>query len=88
MLVEACVDFSARFMKEVFPPTGPVKSKIYGEQDKQKVEKAERKTEFMNWQTTTQMPEFRSEREQPITQLPLGGGWRMMLGSGPQRRFS
>ena len=30
MLVEACVDFSARFIKEVFPPGGPVKSKIIG----------------------------------------------------------
>ena len=86
MLVEACVDFSARFMKEVFPPTGPVKSKIYGEQDKQKVEKAERKTEFMNWQTTTQMPEFRSELEQLSTQLPLGGGQYMKFLWNSQRR--
>ena len=86
MLVEACVDFSARFMKEIFPPTGPVKSKIYGEQDKQKVEKAERKTEFMNWQTTTQMPEFRSELEQLSTQLPLGGGQYMKFLWNSQRR--
>jgi len=74
MLVEACVDFSARFMKEIFPPNGPVKSKIYGEADKEKVDKAERKATFMNWQTTEQMPEFRSELEQLSTQLPLGGG--------------
>ena len=64
MLVEACVDFSARFIKEVFPPGGPVKSKIIGEADKSKVSKAQRKTEFMNWQTTEQMVEFRSELEQ------------------------
>lgn len=74
MLVEACVDFSARFMKEVFPPTGPVKSKILGEHDKEKVEKAGRKADFMNWQCTEQMTEFRSELEQLSTQLPLGGG--------------
>ena len=86
MLVEACVDFSARFMKEVFPPNGPVKSKIYGEQDKKKVQKAERKTEFMNWQTTKQMPEFRSELEQLSTQLPLGGGQYMKFMWNPQRR--
>lgn len=77
MLVEACVDFSARFIKEIFPPTGPVKSKVIGEQDKAKVEKAARKTEFMNWQTTEQMIEFRSELEQLSTQLPLGGGQYM-----------
>ena len=77
MLVEACVDFSARFIKEVFPPGGPVKSKIIGEADKSKVRKAQRKTEFMNWQTTEQMVEFRSELEQLSTQLPLGGGQYM-----------
>ena len=77
MLVEACVDFSARFIKEVFPPGGPVKSKIIGEADKSKVNKAQRKTEFMNWQTTEQMVEFRSELEQLSTQLPLGGGQYM-----------
>jgi hypothetical protein len=74
MLVEACVDFSARFMKEVFPPNGPVKSKINGQLDKQKVIKAQRKADFMNWQLTQQIPEFRSELEQLSTQLPLGGG--------------
>ena len=86
MLVEACVDFSARFMKEVFPPNGPVKSKIYGDPDKDKVEKAERKAAFMNWQTTQQMPEFRSELEQLSTQLPLGGGQYMKFMWNPQRR--
>lgn len=77
MLVEACVDFSARFMKEVFPPNGPIKSKVLGERDKVKLQKAERKAEFMNWQTTEQMVEFRGELEQLSTQLPLGGGQYM-----------
>jgi hypothetical protein len=86
MLVEACVDFSARFMKEIFPPNGPVKSKIYGDPDKEKVAKAERKAAFMNWQTTEQMPEFRSELEQLSTQLPLGGGQYMKFMWNPQHR--
>ena len=79
MLVEACVDFSARFMKEVFPPGGPVKAKIHGESDKEKQEKAQRKMEFMNWQLTEQMPEFRAELEQLSTQLPLGGAQYLKL---------
>ena len=77
MLVEACVDFSARFMKEVFPPNGPVKSKVLGIQDHEKVEKGQRKSAFMNWQLTEQMAEFRGELEQLSTQLPLGGGQYM-----------
>jgi hypothetical protein len=86
MLVEACVDFSARFMKEVFPPNGPVKSKILGEKDKSKIQKAERKAEFMNWQTTEQMVEFRGELEQLSTQLPLGGGQYMKFMWNPLHR--
>lgn len=84
MLVEACVDFSARFMKEVFPPSGPVKSKILGEVEPQKLEKARRKADFMNWQTTQQMPELRGELEQLSTQLPLGGGQYLKLMWSPQ----
>jgi hypothetical protein len=86
MLVEACVDFSARFMKEVFPPSGPVKSKVLGERDKSKIQKAERKAEFMNWQTTEQMVEFRGELEQLSTQLPLGGGQYMKFMWNPLHR--
>ena len=86
MLVEACVDFSARFMKEVFPPNGPVKSKIVGERDKSKIQKAERKADFMNWQTTEQMVEFRGELEQLSTQLPLGGGQYMKFMWNPLHR--
>mgnify|MGYP000647372563 CR=1 FL=1 len=46
MLVEACVDFSARVMKEIFPPAGPVKSKILGKQDQKKVARAARESEL------------------------------------------
>lgn len=86
MLIEACVDFSARFMKEIFPPGGPVKSKVLGTVDPEKLEKASRKSEFMNWQTTQQMPEFRGELEQLSTQLPLGGGQYLKLMWSPQWR--
>jgi len=86
MLVEACVDFSARMMKEVFPPTGPVKSKIVGKTDKDKQIKAQRKADFMNWQVTEQMPEFRGELEQLSTQLPLGGAQYLKMMWNPQHR--
>ena len=73
MLTEACVDFAARAIKELFPPQGPVKDFIPGKPDGEKVAKAKRKTNFMNWQLTTQSPEFRAELEQLLTQVPLGG---------------
>jgi hypothetical protein len=86
LLVEACVDFSARVMKEVFPPSGPVRSKIHGEQEPEKLRKAQRKAEFMNWQTTEQMQEFRGELEQLTTQVPLGGVQFLKLTWDVQRR--
>jgi hypothetical protein len=86
MLVEACVDFGARVMKELFPANGPVKSKIMGRAEKAKVEKAQRKAEFMNWQATEQMAEFRSELEQLTTQLPLGGAQYLKLRWDARRR--
>ena len=86
MLVEACVDFSARMMKEVFPPSGPVKSKIIGKIEREKQEKAAKKADFMNWQVTEQMPEFRGELEQLSTQLPLGGAQYLKMMWNPQYR--
>lgn len=73
LLAEGCVDFSARAIKELFPANGPVKTKIYGIQDTAKLEKAKRKRDFLNFYTTVRMPEYRSEKEILLTQLPLGG---------------
>ena len=73
MLTQVSVDFAARAIKELFPAQGPVKDFIVGEATVQKIKKAKRKTAFMNWQLTVQSPEFRSELEQLLTQVPLGG---------------
>ena len=73
VMAEACVDFASRAIKELFPPDGPVKTKILGENDEEKVKRAERKRDWMNWQLTEQIEEFRDEQEQMLTQLPLGG---------------
>lgn len=73
VLAEGCVDFSARAMKELFPAKGPVKTKIYGKSDQKKLDKARRKADYLNWQLTTQIAEYRDEKEIELTQLPLGG---------------
>ncbi len=79
MLTEACVDFSSRVGKELLPPGGPVKEHIPGEITIKKLEKAKRSRTFMNWQLTHQMPEFRPEMEQLLTQVPLGGAQYLKL---------
>ena len=73
LLTEACVDFAARAMKELFPADGPVKDFIPGNPTEEKVAKAKRKKALMNWQLTTQSTEFRAELEQLLTQVPLAG---------------
>ena len=77
VLVEACIDFAGRTIKELLPADGPVKTRIVGDQTEEKVQKAERKRQFMNWQLTSDSPravrEYRREMETALTQLPLGG---------------
>jgi hypothetical protein len=80
VMAESCVDFAASAAKELLPPDGIVKSSIKGEANKIKERVADRKVNFMNWQFTEQIPEYRDEMEQLLTQLPLGGSqflkWR------------
>ena len=80
MLTEACVDFAARSIKELWPANGPVKDMVVGESDQKKVDKAKRKSALMNWQMTVQAQEARAELEQMLTQLPLGGAQYLKLG--------
>jgi hypothetical protein len=80
VMAEACVDFAASSAKEIIPPDGIVKSEIKGDSDRKRLDVAERKATFMNWQLTEQIPEYRDETEILLTQLPLGGSqfkkWR------------
>jgi hypothetical protein len=80
VMAEACVDFAASSTKELLPPEGVVKSNIKGNADRVKEETADRKVSFLNWQLSEQIPEYRDEMEQLLTQLPLGGSqflkWR------------
>jgi len=73
VMAEACIDFESRAIKELFPPDGPVRTKVVGKAEEESTLRAERKRDFMNWQLTEQIVEFRDEQEQMLTQLPLGG---------------
>jgi hypothetical protein len=86
MMAEACVDFASRAIKEMFPPDGPAKTKILGEVTEEKTEVAERKRDYINWQLTEQIEEFRDEQEQMLTQLPLGGSQFMKLWFDDKKR--
>lgn len=72
-MAEAYIDFSAASMKELFPPNGPVRIQIDGQMTADKLDKAQRKRDYMNRQLTKEIPEYRSELEVLLTQLPAGG---------------
>lgn len=86
VMAEACVDFAARAIKEMFPPDGPVRTKILGDVTDEKTETAERKRDYLNWQLTEQITEFRDEQEQLLTQLPLGGSQFMKIWYDDKKR--
>lgn len=79
IMAEGCVDFAARAIKELFPPDGPVRSKIIGDVTEEKTKLAERKRDYLNYQLMEKIEEYRDEEEQLLTQLPLGGSQYMKI---------
>jgi hypothetical protein len=80
MLIEAVIDFASRSIRELMPPNGPVKMHIPGDNiEPERLRKGDRQKNYMNWQCVFQMPELRSELEQLLTQLPLGGAMYLRL---------
>lgn len=79
VMAEACVDFQSSSIKELFPPSGPVRTDYVGAISAEESARGDRKAEFMNWQLTKQMPEYYDELEQLLSQLPLGGAQYMKI---------
>jgi len=73
MITEAVVRFQSETIMETFPARGPVKTQIIGKQTREKEEAAVRVEEDMNYQLTEKMPEFRSEHERMLWNLPSAG---------------
>ena len=73
MLIESAVKFQSKAIQELFPPSGPVKAQIIGKSTPEREDQANRVQEFMNYQTTEQMPEYFDEFERMLFHLPLIG---------------
>ena len=73
MLIESAVKFQSKAIQELFPPAGPVKTQILGKSTPEREDQANRVQEFMNYQTTEQMPEYFDEFERMLFHLPLIG---------------
>jgi len=73
ILTESIVRFQAQAMGEIFPASGPVRTKIVGKMSVEKTEQAARVENEMNYLLTEQMTEYRDETEQMLFKLPLAG---------------
>ena len=73
VLAEAAIRFQAETMSETFPSAGPVKTKILGEETKEKEEAAARVKADMNYELTENMVEYRPEHERLLYSLGLAG---------------
>ena len=73
VLAEAAIRFQAETMSETFPAMGPVKTKILGEETKEKTESAARVKADMNYELTENMIEYRPEHERLLYSLGLAG---------------
>ena len=73
MITEAVVRFQSETIMETFPASGPVRTKIIGKDTREKQQAAVRVQEDMNYQLTEKMPEFRSEHERMLWNLPSAG---------------
>lgn len=77
LISEACIQFGARAIDELFPPAGPVKVITVGDRSREKDEQAERVQDYMNYQITEEDPGWFDEDERLLTYLPLYGmGWK------------
>ena len=73
VLTEAVVRFQAQAMGEIFPASGPVRTKIMGKLTPEKTDQADRIQTEMNYLLTEEMTEYRDETEQMLFKLPLAG---------------
>jgi len=73
VLAEAAIRFQAETMGETFPAAGPVRTKLIGEETKEKDEAAARVKADMNYELTENMVEYRPEHERLLYSLGLAG---------------
>ena len=73
ILTEAVVRFQAQAMGEMFPASGPVRTKVVGKKDYDKIQQGIRIENEMNYMLTETMTEYRDETEQMLFRLPLAG---------------
>lgn len=73
VMTEAVVRFQSQAIMEIFPASGPVKTKIIGKWTQEKEDQALRVQQELNYFVADKMTEFRPETEQLLFYLALAG---------------
>ncbi len=73
VLMEACTQFQARAIQELWPSQGPVQTKVLGEQTPEKQDQAKRVQNYMNYLYTVEMSEAFTEEDNMLLRLPISG---------------
>ena len=73
MMTEAAIHFQAQAMGELYPASGPVRTKIMGKLTADLLAQAQRVENEMNYLITEEMPDYREEMEQMLFRLSLAG---------------
>jgi hypothetical protein len=73
LLAQSVVKFQAKAFKELFPAGGPVRTKIMGKSTPEKEAQAKRVKDYLNYQTTVDMPEYGPETDRMLFYVGLFG---------------
>lgn len=73
LLAEAVVRFQSQTIGEIFPASGPVRTKVVGKTDIATSKQANRVEEYMNYLLTDVMMDYREEIDRMLFSLPLAG---------------
>ena len=73
VMTEAVVSFQAQAMSELYPATGPARTKILASQTSEMSKQAQRVENELNYQITEEMTEYRDEMEQLLFRTALAG---------------
>ncbi len=73
LLSEAVTQFQAQAYKELLPSQGPVRTRVLGMEDNEKINQAQRVQDFMNYMITEEMEEYTPEFDQLLFYLALAG---------------
>jgi len=73
MLSEAVIKFQSQAISEIFPASGPVRTKIVGPINSEKEKQSQRVQDYLNYLLTYEMTEYRTETEKMLFSLPLAG---------------